>query len=335
MPRRKHRGYTPPTPEEDTLTVSPVEVAYPSDILAENASTEESPAAPAEEEPPYDPPAEEAIAEAPTYEYPAEDYPIAEPTPEAEAPYAVEAETVEYLPIEEATAECEPEAEAPYAVEAEPVEYLPIEEATAEYEPEAEAPHADEAEPVEYPPVEEATAECEREAAQEPSVPSKSRAEDSDDGEVVIICTSCTTMLLIEYDGLYPYRITSSMGSDRESYSWLLHTTCFSCVNKHKHEWGSRDRFSNACKAAFAAAILSEEFMKGTSWFEVAGRVCRKPIRIVMDEARRSVAYGEIDILRTETTAKCRMRGLRSVELTGKRSGRTEIIDSFVPGGFM
>ena len=308
MPRRKHRGYTPPTPEEDTLTVSPVEVAYPSDILAENASTEESPAAPAEEEPPYDLPAEEAIAEAPTDEYPAEDYPIAEPTPEAEAPCAVEAETVEYLPIEEATAECEPEAEAPYAVEAEPVEYLPIDEATAE---------------------------CEPEATQEPSVPSKSRAEDSDDGEVVIICTSCTTMLLIEYDGPYPYRITSSMGSDRESYSWLLHTTCFSCVNKHKLEWGSRDRFSNACKAAFAAAILSEEFMKRTSWFEVAGRVCRKPIRIVMDEARRSVAYGEIDILRTETTAKCRMRGLRSVELTGKRSGRTEIIDSFVPGGFM
>ena len=142
-------------------------------------------------------------------------------------------------------------------------------------------------------------------------------------------------MLLIEYDGPYPYRITSSMGSDRESYSWLLHTTCFSCVNKHKHEWGSRDRFSNACMAAFAAAILSEEFMKRTSWFEVAGRVCRKPIRIVMDEARRSVAYGEIDILRMETTAKCRMRGLRSVGSMGKRSGRTEIIDSFVPGGFM
>ena len=281
MQRRKHRGHTPPTPEEDTLTVSPVEVAYLSDILAEDALNEESPAAPAEEEPPYDPPVEEAIAEAPTDEYPAEDYPIAEPTPEAEAP------------------------------------------------------PADEAVPAEYPPIEEATAESEPEAAQEPNVPSKSRAEDSGDGEVVIICTSCTTMLLIEYDGPYPYRITSSMGSDRESYSWLLHTTCFSCVNKHKHEWGSRDRFSNACMAAFAAAILSEEFMRRTSWFEVAGRVCRKPIRIVMDEARRSVAYGEIDILRTETTAKCRMRGLRSVGLTGKRSGRTEIIDSFVPGGFM
>lgn len=258
---------------------------------------------------------------------------LAENAP-TEKPPAAPAEG--YATVEESATVEPPAAENQEEAIAEaPTEYPAEDYPIAEPTPEAEAPPADEAALAEYPPIEEATAESEPEAAQEPNVPSKSRAEDSGDGEVVIICTSCTTMLLVEYDGPYPYRITSSMGSDRESYSWLLHTTYFSCVNKHKREWGSRDRFSNACMAAFAAAILSEEFMKRTSWFEVAGRVCRKPIRIVMDEARRSVAYGEIDILRVETTAKCRMRGLRSVGSTGERSGRTEIIDSFVPGGFM
>jgi hypothetical protein len=55
-------------------------------------------------------------------------------------------------------------------------------------------------------------------------------------------------------------------------------------VNKPKDEWTSKEQFSAECMAAFRAAILLEKFMKRTSWFEVAGRVCRKPLGIVMDE---------------------------------------------------
>jgi len=83
---------------------------------------------------------------------------------------------------------------------------------------------------------------------------------------------------------------------------------------------------------AFEAAVLSEEFMKATSWFKTAGEVCRKPIRIVMGERGRSVAYAKIDVLREETTDKCRIRGLKSV---GSRGGSTNFIDSSVPGGFL
>src|SRR5256885_3491465 len=77
--------------------------------------------------------------------------------------------------------------------------------------------------------------------------------------EVVSICASCTIMLFTEYEGPCPYSFTSLMGPDRESYSRLLHTTCFSCVNKYKHEWVSREQFGNGCMTAFRAAMLSEE----------------------------------------------------------------------------
>jgi hypothetical protein len=53
---------------------------------------------------------------------------------------------------------------------------------------------------------------------------------------------------------------------------WLLHTTCFSCVNGHKRKWAGREQFRNECVAAFRAPMLSEEVMKRTFWFEVAGR---------------------------------------------------------------
>ena len=61
-------------------------------------------------EPPATEGQEEAIVEAPTGEYPAEDYPIAEPTPEAEAALVDEVMLAKSPPIEEATVESGPEA---------------------------------------------------------------------------------------------------------------------------------------------------------------------------------------------------------------------------------
>ena len=298
MPKKKHRlswlyedlpaGHATQTLEEDTLAVSPVEVAYMSDVLAENAPIEELP--------------------------------------------------------EDAPAEAAPAEECSVVDEAAPGEECPILE---EAPPPEEPPAADE-ELAADPLIEEARANSEPETVQQKDVLCKSEADRSDEeaardaekldeksGEVVLICTSCTTMLFIEHDGPCPYSVISLMGSCHESYSWFLHTTCFSCVNEQKHKWTSREQFSNECMAAFRAAILSEAFMKRTGWFEVACRVCRKPLQMAMDEGRRSVAYVKIDVVREETTGNCRMRGLRSVGLAGEKGERSELIDSFVPGGFM
>jgi hypothetical protein len=378
MPKKKHRlswlyeelaaGNAARAPEEDTLAVSPVEVAYPFDIIAENALTEEPPAIETEEAP-NDVPAEAS---------PAEDYPIVEKAlPAEESPIAEEAALIEECPIAE---EAAPTEECPIAEETAPTEECPIAEETAPTEecliaeetaPTEECPTAEETAPIEecpiaeeaapreenptveevpaaYPPIEEAKADSGLEAAQQTKTLSESKVDDSDEetsgnaekpedqaGEVVLICTSCTIMLLIEHEGPCPYSVISLMGSYYEAHSWLLHTTCFSCVNKHKHKRVSRDSFSNKCLAAFTAALLSEEFIKRTSWFEVAGRVCRKPIRIVMDEGRRLVAYEKIDVMREETTSNCRIRGLKSVGSRVGMGGRSELIESFVPGGFM
>jgi hypothetical protein len=54
-------------------------------------------------------------------------------------------------------------------------------------------------------------------------------------------------MLLIKYDGRCPYSVNSLMGSDYKSYSWLLHTTCLSCVIKHKRKSASRYGFNSDC----------------------------------------------------------------------------------------
>lgn len=77
-------------------------------------------------------------------------------------------------------------------------------------------------------------------------------------------------MILIEYDGPCPYSIKSLMGSNYDSYSWLLHTASLSYVNKYKDKLASRDSFGNEYIAAFITAILSEEFMKQSRWFEIA-----------------------------------------------------------------
>lgn len=153
--------------------------------------------------------------------------------------------------------------------------------------------------------------------------------------EVISICTSCTTMVFTECEGPCPYSFVSLMGSDHTYYSWFLHTTCSSCVKKHKGIWGTREDFGNKCMAAFKSAALSEDFMKRTSWFEIAGRVCQKPVKILMNEQRQSVAYVKIDDLREETTDKCKIRGLKSVGSGDKQSSSTEIVESFMPGGFM
>jgi hypothetical protein len=366
MPKKKHRlswkyedlpaGHAAQTPEEDTLAVSPVEVAYPSDILAENAPIEKHPAIESEEAP-KDAPAEDAPAE----EYSTDEAapPIEEYLSEEEAPPAEESRSAEEAPpIEEYLSEEEapPAEESPSEEEAPPAEESPSDEEAPpaeEYRMVAEAPAAEEypapeEELAPHPPIEEAKADPEPEAAQHINVLSESEADHSDEeaagnaedlddqaGELVLICTSCTTMLLIEHDGPCPYSVTSLMGSCPEFYSWFLHTTCFSCVNEQKGQWTSRAHFSDECMEAFRAAILSEAFMKRTGWFEVAGRVCRKPLRIVMDEGRRSVAYVKIDVVREQTTSNCRIRGLRPVGSGVEKGGRTEIIDSFVPGGFM
>jgi len=94
--------------------------------------------------------------------------------------------------------------------------------------------------PAEYPPIEEVKADHKSEAVEQTDVLNKSEAEDPDGegagiaeklndqaGEVVLVCASCTTMLLIRYDGHCPYNVISLMGSNHESYPWPLHTTPF------------------------------------------------------------------------------------------------------------
>jgi hypothetical protein len=82
-------------------------------------------------------------------------------------------------------------------------------------------------------------------------------------------------------------------------------------VNKHKDKLASRDSFGNECMAAFTTAILSEGFMKQSRWFEIADSVCRKPTRLAMDKGRRSVGYAKIDMMREESTVKCRVNKIR------------------------
>jgi hypothetical protein len=59
-------------------------------------------------------------------------------------------------------------------------------------------------------------------------------------------------------------------------------------------------------------AILLEEFIKRTRWFEITDTVCQKPTRIVINKRRRSERYTKIDIIREESTVKCKIKGLRS-----------------------
>ena len=263
-----------------------------------------------------------ACGESPAEDLPAEEHPITEEASPAEESYSAEEAPSPADDPYDAVDEAPPPAEEPYDA--------------AEETPSAEEPPAAEEVP------------AESEAVEQTDVPIGSRAEDSDGeganvaeklgeqaGEVVLICTSCTTMILIEYDGPCPYSIKSLMGSNYDSYSWLLHTTCLSCVSKHKDKLTSRDSFGNECMAAFSTAILSEEFMKQSRWFEVADSVCRKPTRIAMDEGRRSVGYAKIDMMREESTVKCRIKGFRSGKKLGKEGLKNEAVESFMPGGFL
>jgi hypothetical protein len=321
MPRKKHRlswmyedlppGPAADTPKEDTLSVSPVEVAYPSpayDMAVEEGQVADTEPPAAEEAQPSDAPAEDYVADECLF---AEEAPVAHELALAE----------EYLADESPAAEEVPAAAEPAAVEEMPAECWPVAEVGAALDPEAvqltnvliksEVPNADGV--------------------------GTQKAEKLEDqvGEVALVCISCTTMLLIEYDGPCPYKVTSTMGPNHESFSWLLHTTCLSCVKKHRHPCFSRDSFSDRCVAAFSAAMLSEDFVRQTRWFETTNRVCRKPTRILMGDGRRSVAYVKIDAVRDETTTKCRIRGLRPVGEMGRKGGRREIVESFAPGGFM
>jgi hypothetical protein len=300
---RKHRlswMYEETPREEDFLAASPVEVAYPSSaygVSAEEAPIEEPPVTLEEEMPPDAPP-----------DTPPEEPPAAEPYAVADEPSLAEEPC--------AVADGPPAAEEPYAA--------------------AEGAPATEEVP------------AESEAVEQTDVPTGSGAQDSNGeganiaeklnnqaGEVVLVCTSCMTMILIEYNGRCPYSVKSLMGDKYESYSWLLHTTCRSCVNKHKDKLASRDSFGNECMAAFTTAVLSEEFMKQTRWFEIAESVCRKPTRIVMDKQRRSVGYAKIDVMREESTVNCKVKGLRSGGILGKDDVKSETVDSFMPGGFL
>jgi hypothetical protein len=252
------------------------------------------------------------------------------PTPVEESPAAEEALVDAPIPAEEYSPAEEP-AEEPLA---EP----PDKELPDELAPEL----ATEEVPSEYLLIKEPKSDHESEAIEQPDVQTGSEADVSNGdsaeklkeqaGKVVLVCTSCTTMLLIEYDGCCPYSVKSFMDSDYESYSWLLHTTCLSCMNKHKNKFSSKDDFGNKCKAAFTTAVLSEEFMKQTLWFEIADSVCQKPTKILMDKERRSVGYTKIDTIRDESTVKCKIRGLKSGRGLGKEG---EAVESFVLGGFL
>jgi hypothetical protein len=173
--------YTPK--KEDAHVASPVEVANPSpeyDVSTETPQIKEPPAA------------EEVLINTPTERFLAEDYSV----------------TKEPLPIEE----------CPVAEELLPSEECPVAE---ELSPAKEPPATEEV-PAEYSPIEEIKADPEPEAVEQPGVPTGSNVEDTDGdgaerpkeqaGEVVLICTSCTTMLLIQYNVQCPYSINSLMG---------------------------------------------------------------------------------------------------------------------------
>jgi hypothetical protein len=75
------------------------------------------------------------------------------------------------------------------------------------------------------------------------------------------------------------------------------------------HKLASRDGFGNECMAAFTTAILSEDFMKQTRWFEIANSVCRKPTKIAMDKERRLVGYAKTDTVTEESRLSVRSGG--------------------------
>ena len=317
-PKKKHRpswmyeGQADSAPPEDTLATSPVELTYPSEMpmrwgyIPTTSNFEE----PAIEAPNDSPRAEEAAEEAPpddlAIEIARSDDEFAAEAAANDAPaedYVVEAALAEEYPVDKDVSD---EEASPVVEEPEATTELPesLEELVT-------------------------SADNKSDDALEDVPKDKAKLEDQP-GEIVSICTSCTTMLFTSYEGPSPYSFTYLMGPDHESHSWLLHTTCFSCVNRYKRKAVSRTKFGNDCTTAFATAMLSEEFIKKTGWFDLAARACQKPMRILMDAEGRSVAYAKIDTLREETTNKCRMRGFRK-----EMDGRAEILESFVPGGFL
>src|SRR2546423_5375988 len=98
-------------PTEDTLAISPVEVSYPSDVIAESVHTQEPPAP--EEEPPND-----TSAEMPA----ADEHAIVEEGP------AVEEYSIEVTPAEEYPVEATPADEYPVVEEARPAAEAPVAE---------------------------------------------------------------------------------------------------------------------------------------------------------------------------------------------------------------
>jgi hypothetical protein len=54
-----------------------------------------------------------------------------------------------------------------------------------------------------------------------------------------------------------------------------------------------------------------------------------------MDKGRRSVGYAKINMMREESTVKCRIKGFRSGEKLGREGVKNEAIKSFMPRGFV
>ncbi len=298
-----------------------MDLSYPSGLPTRWAY---SPERPAFEEPPHDAPeyfgrTEEAPA-ADESEAAAEECIVGEEAP------AEEESLAEEIPAEEC-----PAAEAAPAEENE-IEVTPARKHFFEF-PEEEEPVVEDARPASEPDIstEQMAAVSNHDFdASNDEITKNPIKLDNRPGEIVSICTSCTVMLFTEYEGPRPYSFTYLMGTDHESYSWLLHTTCFSCVNRYKRKVVSRTQFGNECMAAFGTAMLSEAFIERTGWFDLAAKACKKPLRILMDAEGRSVAYVKIDTLREETTRACRMRGFRK-----EMDGKAEILESSVPGGFL
>lgn len=142
-------------------------------------------------------------------------------------------------------------------------------------------------------------------------------------------------MVHIEYDGACPYHQICLMETAHESNSWVLHTTCLSCIKKVNHNYACRETFNEDWMAAFATGILSEEFMKQTRSFRLAEKLCKKPTKIALNGSLQSVAYAKIDTIREETTNKCRVRGVKALQRLNGRLDRSDFMESFVPGGFM
>lgn len=129
-------------------------------------------------------------------------------------------------------------------------------------------------------------------------------------GEVVIICTACTKILLVEYNGNCPFSSITANHDEYESSAWMLHTTCKGCLKKLTGGWFDSGDLASEAADSFSKAMLSEKFVKQMKWYGAAEQVCRNSVKVVINTETNSALGASIDIMRDELSETCKIMGV-------------------------